>query len=192
MDTYQIIGTPTRRVADLGDVWHPVVLTPPADLKPVELGEQRKRLESLYAERASEPVLDLTHGMGANAIYEPVGGDVFMQSLRCIAPEGRICPIGFASGTIPQIPANILLVKNITVCGLNLGYYFGWSPIDVRYQYMDRLGRDVKQLCQWYQEGRISLATSHAFPLEQFQDAMQVVLERRSLGRVVVLPNGDG
>jgi NADPH2:quinone reductase len=113
-----------------------------------------------------------------------------MQSLRCIAPEGRICPIGFAGGTIPQIPANLLLVKNITVCGLNLGYYFGWSPIDVRYQYRDRLSRDVQQLCQWYQEGRISLATSHTFPLEQFQDAMQVVLERRSLGRVVVLPNG--
>ncbi|ETX01133.1 MAG: hypothetical protein ETSY1_08565 [Candidatus Entotheonella factor] len=137
-----------------------------------------------------EPVLDLTNGMGANAIYEPVGGEVFMQSLRCIAPEGRICPIGFAGGTVPQIPANILLVKNITVCGLNLGYYFGWSPVDVRYQYMDRLGGDVAQLCQWYGEGRISLATSHTFPLEQFQDAMQVVLERRSLGRVVVLPNG--
>lgn len=133
-----------------------------------------------------EPVLDLTNGIGANTIYEPVGGDVFMQSLRCIAPEGRICPIGFAGGTIPQIPANILLVKNITVCGLNLGYYLGWSPIDVRYQYQDRLQADVAQLCQWYDEGRISLATSHTFPLEQFQEAMQVVLERRSLGRVVL------
>ncbi len=133
-----------------------------------------------------EPVLDLTHGIGANAIYEPVGGDVFAQSLRCIAPEGRICPIGFAGGTIPQIPANILLVKNVTVCGLNLGYYFGWSPNDVRYQYRDRLQADVEQLCQWYAEGRISLATSHTFPLEQFQEAMQVVLERRSQGRVVI------
>jgi NADPH2:quinone reductase len=132
------------------------------------------------------PVLDLTHGLGANAIYDPVGGDVFMQSLRCIAPEGRICPIGFAGGTIPQIPANILLVKNVTVCGLNLGYYFGWSPHDVRYKYVDRLSRDVATLCQWYNAGRISLATSHTFPLEQFQEAMQVVVQRRSLGRVVL------
>lgn len=133
-----------------------------------------------------EPMLDLTNGIGANAIYEPVGGDVFMQSLRCIAPEGRICPVGFAGGTIPQIPANILLVKNVAVCGLNLGYYFGWSPIDVRYRYQNRLQSDVTQLCQWYGEGRISLATSHTFPLEQFQEAMQVVLERRSQGRVVL------
>ncbi len=134
-----------------------------------------------------EPVLDLTHGLGANAIYDPVGGDVFAQSLRCIAPEGRICPIGFAGGTIPQIPANILLVKNVTACGLYLGYYYGWSPNDVRYQYIDRLQGMVAQLCQWYDAGRISLATSHTFPLDQFQDAMQVVIQRQSLGRVVLL-----
>ena len=134
-----------------------------------------------------EPVLDLTHGLGANAIYDPVGGDVFAQSLRCIAPEGRICPIGFAGGTIPQIPANILLVKNVTVCGLYLGYYYGWSPNDVRYQYIDRLQDMVAQLCQWYDAGRISLATSHTFPLDQFQDAMQVVIPRQSLRRVVLL-----
>jgi NADPH2:quinone reductase len=133
-----------------------------------------------------EPVLDLTHGRGAHAIYDPVGGEVFMQSLRCIAPEGRICPIGFAGGTIPQIPANILLVKNVTVCALNLGYYLGWSPHDVRYKYVDRLSRDAATLCQWYNAGRISLATSHTFPLEQFQEAMQVVVQRRSLGRVVL------
>ena len=138
-----------------------------------------------------EPVLDLTDGLGANAIYDPVGGDVFTQSLRSIAPEGRICPIGFAGGTIPQIPANILLVKNVTACGLNFGYYFGWSPDDVRYQYVDRLTKMVAQLSQWYDEGRISLATSHSFPLEQFQEAMRVVLQRRSLGRVVLQCNQD-
>ena len=69
-----------------------------------------------------DTVLDLTGGKGADAILDPVGGDVFDQSLRCIAPEGRISPIGFAGGRIPQIPANILLVKNVTVCGLNMGY----------------------------------------------------------------------
>ena len=57
-------------------------------------------------------VLELTDGRGANIIYDPVGGDVFLESLRCIAPEGRIMPVGFAAGTIQSIPANILLVKN--------------------------------------------------------------------------------
>ena len=133
-----------------------------------------------------EPVLDLTHGLGANAIFDPVGGDVCTQSLRCIAPEGRICPLGFAGGTIAQIPANILLVKNVSACGLNLGYYCGWSPNDVRYQYRDRMEEMVAQLCQWYGEGRISLAFSHLLPLAQFQEAMHIVLERRSLGRVLL------
>ena len=61
-------------------------------------------------------------------------GEVFTQSLRGLAVEGRICPIGFASGTIPQIPANVLLVKSIAVMGFNYGYYVGWSPHDARFE----------------------------------------------------------
>ncbi len=57
-----------------------------------------------------EEVLKLTGGLGVDRVYDPVGGDVFTQSLRCLAVEGRICPIGFAGGTIPQVPANVLLV----------------------------------------------------------------------------------
>ena len=54
------------------------------------------------------------------------------ESIRCLKPEGRIIPIGFASGRIPSIPTNLLLVKNITICGLNMGLYFGWGPVDDR------------------------------------------------------------
>src|SRR4029078_4342666 len=60
-----------------------------------------------------EEVLKLTGGRGVDRVYDPVGGDVFTQSLRCLAVEGRICPIGFAGGAIPQIPANMLLVQSI-------------------------------------------------------------------------------
>ena len=72
-------------------------------------------------------VLELTGGRGADVIYDPVGGDAFDVSLRCVAPEGRLIPMGFASGTIPQIPANILLVKNVTVIGFYYGWYNGWG-----------------------------------------------------------------
>src|SRR5258708_1238721 len=72
-------------------------------------------------------VLELTGGRGADVIYDPVGGDAFNVSLRCVAPEGRLIPMGFASGTIPQIPANILLVKNVTVIGFYYGYYNRWG-----------------------------------------------------------------
>ena len=86
-----------------------------------------------------EEVLAITGGRGADVIYDPVGGEVFDTSLRCIAFEGRIMPVGFAGGTIQQIPANILLVKTVTVVGMNFGTYVGWSPKDIRYEVEDRM-----------------------------------------------------
>ncbi|WP_416898016.1 MAG: NADPH:quinone oxidoreductase family protein [Minwuia sp.] len=135
-----------------------------------------------------ERVMDLTGGRGADAVFETVGGDSFMQSLRCMAPGSRICVIGFAGGTVPQIPANHLLVKNITVCGLFLGYYCGWGREDVRYDHRDRLAADVERLTAWWREGKLSLHTSHVLPLAEFQEAMRIVTSREAMGRVVVVP----
>jgi NADPH2:quinone reductase len=134
-----------------------------------------------------QKVLKITAGRGADAIYDPVGGDVFAQSLRCIAPEGRIMPVGFAGGTIQQIPANILLVKNITVCGLNMGYYVGWSPDDVRLQYGDRMRDMMAQLSNWFEAGHLKPVISQTFALADFQKAMSEVLGRRSIGRVALV-----
>ena len=134
-----------------------------------------------------ERVLEITDGRGADVIYDPVGGDVFAESLRCIAPEGRIMPVGFAGGTIQQIPANILLVKNITVCGLNMGYYVGWSPDDVRHQYADRMRTSMAQLFDWFGAGGLNPIVSHTFSLGDFQAAMETVLGRRSIGRVAIV-----
>jgi NADPH2:quinone reductase len=134
-----------------------------------------------------DAVLELTGGVGANVIYDPVGGDVFAQSLRCIAPEGRTMPVGFAGGTIQQIPANILLVKNITVCGLNMGYYVGWSPNDMRHKYAGRMRDAMAQLFDWFEAGRLNPEVSHCFALDDFQQAMAVVLGRQSIGRVALV-----
>ena len=134
-----------------------------------------------------QAVLDLTGGAGANAIYDPVGGDVFMQSLRCIAPEGRIMPVGFAGGTIAQIPANLLLVKNITVCGLNMGYYYGWSPNDVRHQYEGRLRETMDKLFAWFEAGHLNPRVSATYAFDDVFKAMDDVLERRAIGRVAVV-----
>src|SRR5262249_12004883 len=97
-----------------------------AELLPAEAAAADHPTDS-RAEDVRERVLKLTGGRGADVIYDPVGGDAFNVSLRCVAPEGRIIPMGFASGTIPQVPANILLVKNVTVIGFYYGYYNGWG-----------------------------------------------------------------
>ncbi len=132
-------------------------------------------------------VLELTDGWGANAIYDPVGGDVFAQSLRCIAPEGRIMPVGFAGGTIPQIPANILLVKNVSVTGLNMGYYFGWSDRDVRDRFSPLMQDLLAKQFAWFEEGKLNPRVQDTFALDDFQAAMATVLGRKSMGRIAVV-----
>jgi len=132
-------------------------------------------------------VLRLTDGRGVDAVYDPVGGEVFMQSLRCMAPEARIMPVGFAGGEIPQIPANLLLVKNLTVCGLNMGLYYGWSPVDLRYEYEARVRANMDQLFRWFERGEIDPVLGAAYPLEEFQQAMSDVLARRAVGRIAIV-----
>jgi NADPH2:quinone reductase len=138
-------------------------------------------------ENFRERVLEITAGRGVDKVFDPVGGDVFLQSLRCMAPEGRICVIGFASGDIPQIPANILLVKNLTVCGANFGYYVGWSPKDVRYQYEARMRTLTRQVYDWCVAGDLRPQVSGVYPLRRFQDAMRAVMDRSVIGRVVLV-----
>jgi NADPH2:quinone reductase len=134
-----------------------------------------------------EAVNDITGGRGANAILDPVGGDVFDESLRCIALEGRIAPVGFTSGRAAQISANIVLVKNITVCGLNMGTYYGWSPKDVRYEMEDRIRAIMTKFHDWAAAGQIRPHVCARVPLDDFRDAMALVLERRSMGRVALV-----
>lgn len=135
-------------------------------------------------------VLRITQGRGVDAVYDPVGGEVFMQSLRCMAPEGRIMPVGFAGGEIPNIPANLLLVKNLSVCGLNMGLYYGWSPQDLRHVHADRVRANMTQLFTWFEAGAIDPVVARTYPLAAFQDAMADVLGRRAVGRVAIVMDG--
>ena len=133
-----------------------------------------------------EPVLDLTGGRGADVIFDPVGGGVFEQSLRCIAPEGRIFPIGFAGGTIPQIPANILLVKNISVHGIYWGYYGGWAKQPRPPETIARVRDAMETLFQWQAEGRLSPLVHGTYDLAHFAKALDVISQRRAIGKVVL------
>lgn len=125
-----------------------------------------------------ERVKALTDGRGADVIYDPVGGSVFDASLRAIAPGGRILAVGFASGTVPQIPANILLVKNVTVIGYSWGPFRTLAP-----EVMDA---SVAELLEWLAAGRIRPHVSRTYPLEAAAEALQALLERRSTGKVVL------
>ncbi|WP_102226192.1 NADPH:quinone oxidoreductase family protein [Acidimangrovimonas sediminis] len=117
---------------------------------------------------------------GCDVVYDPVGGDLFMAALRATRPEGRLLSIGFASGTVPQIPANLLLVKNLTVIGFYWGGYRAFRPQVVT--------DSLTQLFRWHDEGRLHPHVSHVLPLERAAEGMELLRSRKSTGKVVITP----
>ena len=123
-------------------------------------------------------VKEITGGRGADVIYDPVGGDVALQSLRCINWDGRFLVIGFAGGTIPELPANLILLKSCQVVGVFWGAY--------AMQWPDQVKDDFDQLFAWWDEGKIAPHVSHTFPLERTADALYALINREVVGKAVV------
>jgi len=117
---------------------------------------------------------------GVDVVYDAVGGPGFDAALRATRPEGRILTIGFASGEVPQIPANLLLVKNISVLGLYWGGYMRFAP--------EVLTNSLGELMVLYDAGRIRPHISATYPLEDAHAAMDLMRSRRSTGKVVLTP----
>ena len=123
---------------------------------------------------------------GAHVVFDPVGGDAFDLSLRAVAECGRILVIGFANGRIQQIPANILLVKNISVLGFNYGKYTGWTLTDERKLHEVKVRAQFDRMFGWYADGKLKPTTSHRFALADFAAAMNAVLNREAIGKIVL------
>ena len=123
---------------------------------------------------------------GAAVVFDPVGGDAFDLSLRAVAQCGRILVIGFAAGRIQQIPANILLVKNVSVLGFNYGKYIGWGLVDERHKHEPMVRAAIETMFCWYQDGKLHPTTSHRFPLSDYAAALDAVQARQAIGKVVL------
>ena len=127
-----------------------------------------------------EVVREATAGRGADVIYDSVGGDAFDRSLKCIAWNGRLLVIGFASGRIPEVRANRILLKNISVIGLN------WGGVQLREP--QRAKRAQAELERLHGEGRIDPVIYVTFRLDQTPAALEAIGSRRSHGKVIVHP----
>ncbi|MEM9756821.1 MAG: zinc-binding dehydrogenase, partial [Pseudomonadota bacterium] len=114
----------------------------------------------------------------ADIVYDAVGGAQFDAAFRAMRPEGRILSIGFASGTVPQVPANHLLVKNLSVMGVNWGAYLSFAP--------EALIDSLKACFAWYGAGRLRPHISARFPLSEAQAALDHLAARKSTGKVIV------
>jgi len=120
----------------------------------------------------------LTDGHGADVVFDPIGGDVFDQSLRSLAWGGRLLVIGFAGGRIQQIPANILLVKNVSAVGFYWGSYRKHDP--------KRVQAGFRTLLDWVIDRRIDPHVSMTVDISAFHDAFETLAARKSTGKVVL------
>ncbi|WP_299951056.1 NADPH:quinone oxidoreductase family protein [uncultured Modestobacter sp.] len=125
-------------------------------------------------------VKEITGGHGADVVYDPVGGEVFDKSRRCIAFEGRLVVVGFTSGTIPQAPVNHALVKNYSIVGLHWGLYRKHDPA--------RIGAVHEELCRLFAAGAIDPLVGRSMPLTELPAAMAAIADRSTVGKVVLTP----
>ena len=125
-----------------------------------------------------DEVKRITEGHGADVIYDPVGGDIFDLSSKCIAHHGRLLVIGFAAGRIPSIAANRLLLKNMSAVGV----FWGRECIEDPTYY----GRTHGALAKLFKQGKIRPAVAAEFPLDKAPEALKTLAERRAAGKVVL------
>ncbi|MHA1568881.1 MAG: NADPH:quinone oxidoreductase family protein [Alphaproteobacteria bacterium] len=130
-----------------------------------------------------ERVLEITGGRGVDVVVDPVGGDAWEASLRCVHWRARMVIVGFAGGRIPQIPANILLVKNVAA----VGYWWG----DYREKRPAMMDDSVARLTAWWEAGKINPHVSAILPMEEVTEAMNLLIRREATGRVLLNIGGE-
>ena len=127
-----------------------------------------------------EAVKAMTDGRGVDVVYDPVGGQYTAAALRTLGWRGRLLVIGFAAGDIPQIPANLLLLKEVSAVGVYWGEFAKRDPSGNR--------RLLAQLSGWLAEGRLRPLVSREYPLAETPQALQDLLARRAVGKLVIRP----
>jgi NADPH2:quinone reductase len=128
-----------------------------------------------------EQVFSKNNGKGVDIVIDPVGGDAFDAALRALAWCGRLVVIGFASGRIPNVKANYLLVKNIEVSGLQVSDYRKRTPAV--------MAHCMREIFALFEAGKLRPAPTITYPLNSFAHALQEIVDRRASGRIVLVPN---
>lgn len=126
----------------------------------------------------------LTGGRGVDIVYDPVGGDMTETALRSLAWRGRHLVVGFAAGDIPKLPANLLLLKGASLVGVFWGEFVRREPA--------ASAANTRELLAWLREGALRPLVSRRYPLSQAPAALEALLAREAVGKLVVLPQLAG
>ncbi|WP_025897465.1 NADPH:quinone oxidoreductase family protein [Sneathiella glossodoripedis] len=133
-----------------------------------------------------EEVLRITGGRGVDVVYDSIGGDATIQSIRSLAWEGKLLTIGYASGTIPDIPANRLLLKNASVMGFNMGHYYGWAPGVDRAEHSHTVDAMISGVLELFSDGHLRPEIGAVYTIDQFQEALAAVINRKVDGKCIL------
>lgn len=132
------------------------------------------------SEDLRERIKALTAGRGVDVVYDPVGGDLAEPALRSVGWRGRYLVVGFAAGDIPRFPANLLLLKGSSLVGVFWGEFVRREPA---------LNADnMRMLFGWLRERKINPHISKRYPLSQAPQALEALLDRQAIGKLVILP----
>ena len=125
-----------------------------------------------------EKVKALTDGLGADVIYDPIGGDIFMQCMRCINWKGRVLVIGFASGPIPEVPTNLALLKGCSIVGVFWGRFTGAEP--------EENSQNFDELFALHAKGKLKPQITKSYSLDDAAEAISSLENRKATGKVVI------
>lgn len=126
-----------------------------------------------------ERIREVSAGKGVDVVYDPVGGGYTEPALRSLAFGGRYLVIGFASGEIPKIALNLLLLKVVSMVGVFWGAFAKAQP--------QRNAANLAELLRWHTQGRLRPHVSATFPLQRYREALEAVVQRQVLGKVVLV-----
>lgn len=124
-------------------------------------------------------IKDLTNGQGVDVVYDPVGGTLTETAVRGLALNGRLLVIGFAAGDIPKIALNLLLLKQSALIGVFWGAFARAAP--------EKNAVNIAELMGWFAKGKLKPHISAQYPIEQFAEALDVVMERAAKGKVILV-----
>lgn len=135
------------------------------------------------AEDFRDQLKTLTGGRGVDIVYDPVGGDIAETALRSVGWRGRYLVVGFAAGGIPKFPANLLLLKGSALVGVFWGEFVKREP--------QANAANTTQLLAWLREGALRPLVSARYPLEGAADALDALLGRRAVGKLLIVPQAQ-
>jgi NADPH2:quinone reductase len=165
---------------ELGKLMGAKVIAAASSAEKLELCKQLGADELInYSETSlKDAVKELTGGKGVDVVYDPVGGDFSEPAIRSMGWNGRYLVIGFASGPIPRIPLNLALLKGCSIVGVFWGRFTGEEP-EVNIQ-------NIEALWELFNSGKISPVVTDKYPIEQYENAFNCMIERRARGKVII------